>query len=92
MASAPVSIDNPMENVNEQITDNKYFDLKLFWDIAQDSNKEANHKTKELSLTSLIEILKISYNYKKELKDEFVSLAITNIEKGETVYFSIVFL
>ena len=60
MASAPVSVDNPMENVNEQVEDDKYFDLKLFWEIAQDQNKEANHRTKELSLNSLIEILKIS--------------------------------
>jgi len=27
MASAPVSVDNPMENVNEQVEDSKYFDL-----------------------------------------------------------------
>jgi hypothetical protein len=51
----------------------------------------ASHKTKELSLASLIETLKICQSYKIELKDYFVHLAIENIQRGETVYFSIVF-
>jgi hypothetical protein len=34
MASAPISEGNPMEQIIEQIDDSKYFDLKLFWDIA----------------------------------------------------------
>lgn len=91
MASAPVSEGNPMEEIIEQIDDSKFFDLTLFWDIAQQSNVNTNHKTKELSLSSLIEILKICQSYKIELKDYFINLAIENIQRGETVYFSIVF-
>ena len=72
--------------------DDSYYDLMMFWDVAQDANQWASHRTKELALTSLIEVLKFGQTYKSDIRDQFVQLALDNIKKGDSVYFAIGFL
>ena len=43
-------------------------------------------------MSSLIEVLKLGQTYKNNIKDPFINLALENIEKGDTIYFSVGFL
>ena len=59
-----------------KIDDTKYFDLSKFWLIFQDSNK-VSQKVKDLSLNSLVDILK---EQEREARDSFISMALDNIK------------
>lgn len=72
--------------------DESFYNLMMFWDVAQDANTWASHRTKELALKSLIDVLKLGQTYKSDIRDQFVQLALDNIKKGDSVYFAIGFL
>lgn len=74
-----------------EIDDSRFFNLLLFWDIAQDSNVHASNRTKELALSALIEVLGRTTGYNSTMRDPFIQLTIDNIQRGETVYFSVGF-
>ena len=38
--------------------DQRFYEPQIFWDIAQDANRHCNARTKELALSSLIEVLR----------------------------------
>ena len=72
-----------------KIDESKYYDLLLFWQIFQDSNK-VSQKVKDLALNSLIEILQ--EQNEKESKESFIFLALDNIKLHQTFYSSLIFL
>ena len=80
--------------VNE---DDKYFNLMIFWNIATDTSIGASQRTKELALTSLVEVLKLGHTYKSNIRDQFVQLALDRICElrsyaEDSVYIAIGFL
>lgn len=72
-----------------KIDEQKYIDLLQLWRIFQDSNK-VSQKVKDLALNSLIELLQDSSD--KEIKDQYIFLALENMKTGNTFYSSLIFL
>lgn len=73
-----------------KIDESRYVDLILFWQIMQDSNKVVAQKVKDLALNSLIDVLQEQND--KEIKDQFIFLALDNIKSHQTFYSSLLFL
>jgi len=75
---------------DSQIDESKYVDLLKFWVIFQDDNK-VSKGVKDLALASLVEILK----EKQEANDSkqlLLELALTNLQKKESVKSTIIFM
>jgi hypothetical protein len=72
-----------------KIEDVKFYDPFKFWTIFQDNNKVPS-KVKDLALNSLIEI--IQEVNEKEIKEQYIYLALDNIKRGDTLLNSIIFL
>jgi len=72
----------------------KYFDLNIFWKIAQEEGK-VNQKTKDLAINCLVDILnrqnqQIFENYLS--KADFFNFALQNLERDQSVYMSLQFI
>ena len=74
-----------------EIDDKMFFNLHIFWEIAQDSNVHVNNRTKDLALNSLIEVLSRATSYNNSIRDPFIQLTIENIQRGDTIFFSVGF-
>jgi hypothetical protein len=56
----------------DEIDDDKFFNLNIFWNIAQDSNQHASNRTKELALNALIDVLVKGTSYNSGMRDPFI--------------------
>lgn len=59
--------------------DEGYFDLDVLWNIARDSNKVTPNKTKELALSSLIEVISAGSQWRANIREPFINKALSNI-------------
>lgn len=74
---------------DQKADDKSFYDSYKFWQIFQDSNK-VSQKIKDTALSSLIDI--IQEINEKEVKEQYIFLAIENMKKGDTFLSSLIFL